>query len=212
MNENERGSKHRDVDAALRTGQLGRVQVLLAAHHGDLHQSVRQLHCQLDRLRQTVLDSRLHQQSVNHQFDGVVLALVQLDLVVGNVAQLIVNAGSGEALLRQLVQFLLKLSLAPANDGRHDHHPVLGLQVHYPLHNLVGRLARDGASALRTMRHANGGIQQAQVVVDLGDGAYGRTRAAAGGLLLDGDGRTQPINAIDIGPLHLVEKLTRIRR
>ena len=159
-----------------------------------------------------MLNSRLHQQAVNHQFDGVVLALVQLDLVIGNVAQLIVDAGASEALLRQLVQFFLELALAPANDGRHDHHPVLGLQVHHPLHDLVGRLARDSASTLRTMRHADGGIQQAQVVVDLGDGADGGTRAAAGRLLLDGDRRAQAVNAVHIGPLHLVEELARVGR
>src|ERR1019366_6753187 len=74
--------QHRNVDAALRTGQLRRVQMLLAPDPGDLYQSVRQLHRQLNRRSQPVLDSRLHQQTVNHQLDGVVLALVQLDLVI----------------------------------------------------------------------------------------------------------------------------------
>ena len=93
--------------------------------------------------RQAMLDSRLHQQPVDHQLDGVVLALVQLDLVVGDVAQLAVDAGAREALLRQLVELLLELAFAPANDGRQHHHPVLGLQVHHLLHDLVGRLPRD---------------------------------------------------------------------
>ncbi len=159
-----------------------------------------------------MLDPRLHQQPVNHQFDGVVLALVQRDLVVGNIAQLTVDARAREALLRQLVELLLELAFAPAHDRRHDHHPVLGLQVHHALHNLVGRLPRDGAATLRTMRHADRRIQQAQVVVDLGDGADGGTRAAAGRLLLDGDRRAQAVDAVHIGPLHLVEELARVSR
>ena len=65
-------------------------------------------------------------------------------------------------------------------------------------------------AANRAMRHADGGIQQAQVIVNLRDGSDRGARAAAGGLLLDGNGRAQAVDGIHIGPLHLVEKLARI--
>ena len=130
------------------TGQLRRIQPLLAAHDHDLHQSVRQLHRQLDGCGQPALDTRLHQQAIDHQFDGVVLALVEFDFLVGNVTQLAVNAGTRVALLRQLVELLLELAFTSANDGRQDHHPIFGLQLHHLLHDLVGRLPRNLAARI----------------------------------------------------------------
>ena len=55
--------------------------MLLAADHRDLHQPSSQLHRQPDRELQPTLDAGLHQQAVNHNFDRVVLALVELDLI-----------------------------------------------------------------------------------------------------------------------------------
>jgi hypothetical protein len=49
------------------------------------------------------------------------------------------------------------------------------------------------------MRHADAGVEQAQVVGDLGDGADGGARALAQPLLLDGDGGAQPLDALDAG-------------
>ena len=62
------------------------------------------------------------------------------------------------------------------------------------------------------VRHADVGEQQAQVVVDLGDGADRRARVRAGRLLLDGDRRRQAVDQIDVRLLHLLEELPRVRR
>ena len=53
-------------------------------------------------------------------------------------------------------------------------------------------------------------VEQAQVVVDLGDGAHRRARVAAGGLLLDRDRRRQPLDVVDVGLLHLPEELAGV--
>ena len=45
-----------------------------------------------------MLDSRLHQQTVNHDLDRVVLSLIQANLVF-QVHQLAINASAGEAVL-----------------------------------------------------------------------------------------------------------------
>ena len=54
---------------------------------------------------------------------------------------------------------------------------------------------------------ADPGEQQPQVVVDLGDGADRRARVAAGALLVDRDGRREPVDLVDVGLLHLPEEL-----
>src|SRR5205823_1318833 len=51
---------------------------------------------------------------------------------------------------------------------------------------------------------------QAQVVVDLGYGADGRAGVAAGGLLIDGDGRRQPLDVVHVGLVHLAEELAGV--
>jgi hypothetical protein len=56
------------------------------------------------------------------------------------------------------------------------------------------------------------GEQQAQIVVDLGDRADGGARVARGGLLLDGDGRRQAVDLVDVRLLHHLEELAGIGR
>src|SRR5262249_11046651 len=73
--------------------------------------------------------------------------------------------------------------------------------------DLLAGLGGDGPAALRTVALADAGVEDAQVVVDLGDGADGRARVAAGRLLLDADGRRQAGEVIDVGLLELAEEL-----
>ncbi len=60
------------------------------------------------------------------------------------------------------------------------------------------------------MHPSDAGEEEAQVVVDLGDGADGGARVLRGGLLLDGDRRREPLDALDIRLLHLFKKLAGI--
>ena len=128
---------------------------------------------------------------------------------LGEVAQFAVDAGA-EALLVELVEQVFELALAAANDGGHDGDALALAQLKNALDDLLGGLAGDGAAAVGAVRRADGGIEQAQVVVDLGDGADGGARAAAGGFLLDGDGGTQTLNGVDIGALNLIEELAGV--
>ncbi len=67
-----------------------------------------------------------------------------------------------------------------------------------------------GKARRRRIGHADARPQQAHVVVDLGDGADGRARVLRGGLLLDGDGRRQAVDLVDVRLLHHLEELPRI--
>src|SRR5438552_16670972 len=60
------------------------------------------------------------------------------------------------------------------------------------------------------MRHANGRVDDAQIIVNFRDGADGGTRRTRSGFLFDGDGRRKSLDDVDIRALHLVEKLARI--
>ena len=64
--------------------------------------------------------------------------------------------------------------------------------------------------AVGAMRVAGPGEQQPEVVVDLGDRADGRARVPAGALLVDRDGRAQPVDLVDVRLLHLAEELARV--
>ena len=78
-------------------------------------------------------------------------------------------------------------------------------------HQLVGHLLRSLAAdrriASRAMRRAGPGEEQAQVVVDLGDGPERAPRVGRPGLLVDRDRRRQALDRVDVGPLELVEEL-----
>src|SRR6185437_3156076 len=52
--------------------------------------------------------------------------------------------------------------------------------------------------------------EQAHVVVDLGDGADGGARVAAGGFLLDRDGGGQAVDRVDVRLAHQFEELPRV--
>ena len=78
------------------------------------------------------------------------------------------------------------------------------------LEDLFGGLPGDFVAADGAVRDADGGVEQAQIIVDFGDGADRGAGAAAGGLLFDGDGGAEAIDGIDIGAFHLVEELAGV--
>ena len=63
-----------------------------------------------------------------------------------------------------------------------------------------------------TVRRAQPGEEQTEVVVDLGERAERAPRAGLPGMLVDGDGRRQALDQVDVGPLELVEKLAGVTR
>src|SRR5439155_10881075 len=85
-------------------------------------------------------------------------------------------------------------------------------QRQYLVNDLVRRLGADGNAARRAVRLAQAGVEDAQIVVDLGDGADRRARAFASGLLLDADGRRQAADVFDLGLLHLPQELPGVGR
>ncbi len=149
-----------------------------------------------------LFNAGLEQDAVYDGLNGVVLALFQLDRL-RKIAHFAVDAGA-KALLVELVEQVLELALASAHDGRVDGDALALAESENALDDLFGGLARDLASAIGTVRDADGGVEQAQVVVDFRDGAHGGAGAAAGGFLLDGDGGAESFDGIHVGALDLI--------
>ena len=199
------------ADAAIRAGQPPREQPIAAVERVDDDDVVGQVEGDLDRLGQPPFDAVFQDQAIDDDVDVVVAAAVELDVLVER-ARLAVDADLGEAARPQRGQFLLELPLAPAHDRRQHVDALVVGGEHHHVDDPFERLRGDLTPAQVAVRHADVGEEQAQVVVDLGDGADRRPRIRAGRLLLDGDGRRQPLDQVDVGLFHLLEELPGVRR
>ncbi len=177
----------------------------------DLGDAVREAQRGLERIGQATVDALPLDEPVDDDLDGVLLVAGQLDLV-GELVELSVDPGPGEALGGEVGEERVVGALAaPHHRCQHLEAGALGQQQD-AVDDLLGRLAGDGRAVDRAVRDADAGVEQAEVVVDLGDGADGRAGVARGALLVDGDGRRQPFDEVDVGLVHLAEELAGVGR
>ncbi len=80
--------------------------------------------------------------------------------------------------------------------------------IDYLLHGLGG----NWSAALMAVGMPHPGIQEPQVVINLGDGPHCRPGILTGGFLVNGNSRRQPPDKIHIGLIHLTQKLAGIGR
>lgn len=152
-----------------------------------------------------------HLEAVHHHLDGVLLVQLQRGRV-GKVAHLPIDAGADITLGRQVLQQLGVLPLAIAHHGGKQHQlGAFGLGQHL-IHHLADGLSGERDGVGRATGLTDPGKQQAQVVVDFGDGTDGRARVVGGGLLLDGDGRGKSLDMVHVRFLHQGEELAGIGR
>ena len=130
----------------------------------------------------------------------------------GDLDQLAVDVGADEALLPHALEQLAKLPLPALNERRAHLDARVARPCEHDVGDLRGALSLHGASAIRAVRRARARPEQAQVVVDLRDRSDGGSRVVSGSLLLDGDGRRQPLDGVDVRLLHEPEKLARVGR
>src|SRR6185369_16153396 len=116
----------------------------------------------LERFRQAALDARLHDQSIDDDFDGVVASAIEFEVFVER-SELTVDAGLAVAALAQRLQLLLELAFAAPYDGRHDVDArIRGIQ-HDEIEDALERLRRDFAPAVVAMRRPGVGEEQPQI-------------------------------------------------
>ena len=78
------------------------------------------------------------------------------------------------------------------------------------VHHLAHRLRGEVDVVIGAARGARPGVQEPQVVVHLGHGPDGRARIMRGRLLLDGNGRGQPLDGVHVRLFHHRQELAGI--
>src|SRR5207248_3302913 len=116
------------------------------------------------------------------------------------------HPGTREPVLDELFHLFFELAFASADDGGHDHDTVFRGQGHDPLDNLLSGLSGNGPAAFGAMRHADRGVEKTKVIIDFGNGPYGRSGTAAGGFLLDRYGGAQAVDGVNVGTFHLIKE------
>ena len=200
----------REPDAVLRAGEVLGVRRRLAVHDVDHDQALGELRGGLDRLGQARAQVGLHHEPVDHDLDRVLELLVEDDLLLEQ-ALLAVDLHAREALGAQLLEHVLVLALAVADDRRVDREPRPLRKAEHLVDDRLLALAADRPPADRAVRPADPRVEQAQVVVDLGHGADRRARVAARRLLVDRDRGAEPVDRVDVGLLHHLQELARVR-
>ncbi|MND62028.1 hypothetical protein D3C80_533010 [compost metagenome] len=182
--------------------------VIHGRHQGD---AVGEVDRRLEGFRQALLQIPAHLEAVHHHVDRVLLLLVQL----GQLVQLIepaVHARADEALGAQLLEHRQVLALALADHRRQQHQLAALGQGQHLVDHLADGLGLQRHVVIRAARRTDAGIEQAQVVVDLGDGADRGAGVVGGGLLLDGNRRRQAFDGIHIGLFHHRQELPGVGR
>ncbi len=159
-----------------------------AVDHVDHDETLREGRRGLDRLCEPLPQVRLHREAIDDDLDRVLVLLVELDLLLEQ-SLLAVDLDPREAVAAKLLEDVLELALAVANDrGVHCELRPFG-QAEHLLDDLVERLACDRSPADRAVRPPDSREEEPEVVVDLRDGPYGRAWVARGRLLVDRDRR-----------------------
>src|ERR1051325_8374827 len=160
---------------------------------------------QLERGLEGICETRailsLHRKSIDDHRDAVILPPVQLRRT-GDLDQFTVHPGADEALFAHGLEQLPELPFSLLDQWRAHLDSDAGLPTEHDVGDLRRALSLHGPAAIGTVRRSGAGIQQAQVVVDLGDRADGRPRIVAGGLLFDRNRRGQTFDGVDIGLFH----------
>ena len=149
--------------------------------------------------------------AVHHHVDVVFLGFLERGQVF-HFHRLAIDAKAHIAQRLHLLKHFLEFAFFLTRNGREDHQLGVFGQGQYGVHHLAHGLRLQRQIVVRAIRRACAGIQQAQVIVDLGDRAHCGAWVVAGGFLLDADGGRQALDQVHIGFVHQLQKLPCIGR
>ena len=153
----------------------------------------------------------MHLDAVNHDLDVVGLVAVhhhaELDL-----AQFSIHAHAGEACLTDVFEQLAVVTFAATDGGGQDVDTLAIKLLEDEVGDLLFGVAHHALAGVVGIGLADAGVEQAQEVVDLGDGAHGGTRVLVHALLLDADDGAEASDLVDVGAFHVAYELSRVGR
>ena len=123
---------------------------------------------------------------------------------------LTIDTHAGKAISAGLQEDILELTLAVAGDRREDEPLATGCLREDLIDNLFRGLRADASTTFGTVGLTDPGVQDAQVVVDLGDGANGRPRILGCRLLFNGNGRRETDDCVNGRFLLVSQELARV--
>ena len=196
-------------NVVLRASVIQAVQPFLLPHNIHQHHPAGKVGGGFQAVIQTRLNFRLHYNSVHNDFD-VVLFILFRKKIFSQIIDGTVNPHPDIAAAPGGIQHLFVGTFSSPHHRRHNLKFGLFRQRQKLIHNLIDGLTADLPAAHRAVGSPHPGIEQPEIVVNFGDGAYGGAGVFGGGFLIDGDGRAEPFNGLHIGLLHLPQKLPGI--
>src|SRR5690606_8603454 len=130
--------------------------------------------------------------TVHHDLDRVHLVALKLDRFA-EIAHFAVDARAHEACLPDVFENLLVAALTILNHRREDLDPRPFRPALDRFDDLLSRLRLDALATHGAVGDADPRVEQAQIVVNFGDGADGRARVVADAFLVNRDRRRQPL-------------------
>ena len=200
--------------AAMRAGEARRKQDFAAlrfVHEGQHRQPVPESQCRLQALGQPLAGIGPHPQPVHHGLDAMLALRIEHRQRL-EFAHRAIHPRPHQPLVAQVDEHLAVFALAILHQGREDHDPQLLGQRQHLIDHLTDRLRGERHVVVRAAGDPGSRVEQAQIVVDLGN----RTHRGAGivrrRFLFDGNRRRQAFDVVDVGLVHQRQELARIGR
>src|SRR6266446_3164476 len=175
----------------------------------DDHRAAPQPGRGLDRVDQSRPLLRPDHDAVDDDLDIVLLVLVEGDRLA-DLIQASVHPDPHESRLAHVVDQRPVLALATFDNWSEHHHPGALRQLLDVVRHLLDGLPAHLATAYRTVGMSDPRVEQAEVVIDLGDGADRRPRVLRRAFLVDRDRRRQALDDVDVRLFHLPEELAGV--
>ena len=158
-----------------------------------------------------MLGVRSNNYPVNHQFNIVPLLFVQVQSLGFIQHQgFAVNPDTDKSGAAGRLQHVLVFPFLAAHLGGQNGNPAVLGEGQDGVNDLLHRLPLHRTAAFGAMGLAHPGKEQAQVVVNLGDGAHGGTRIVGHALLVNGDGGRKALNVVHVGLVHPAQELAGV--
>ena len=159
------------------------------------------------------LGVRPNGQAVNDQLDVVPFLAFQVQVAyLVQHENLAVDPDTDEAGVTGSLEYVSVLAFLAADLGRHQRDSATFLQAHDGVNDLRDGLPLHGTAAFGAMGLAHSGEQQTQIIVDLRYRTHRGPWVVGNTFLVDGDGRREAFDIVDVWLIHPAQKLPGVGR